>query len=635
MNRVEYDNTVRELLGNSLAPGVALPADPDLQGFDNLAEGLSLSPSLLELYGKAARDSAETALHVAPRYREHFDGKAIGVAPGYGFGSSAFALAGTKATAKIRLPQAERVTISVVAGGTFSRADKPNLELRIDSAPAQSFVVEAPPSAPAVFTVSADLAAGEHSIELFSSNYINLPADNVTNEVVVSYVDVQSEARVVPATRALVYTCDPVTSGDAAACYERIVTGFAERAFRRPLTDAERQGIVALWRQLRVEEGDDAAVALVVRATLVSPSFLYRPSFSLAEAPDSAGLVPLDDYTLASRLSYFLWSSMPDAALFDAAKSGSLRTDDGLRQAVQRMLADDKARALSRNFAAQWLDARALEHSVKDQAAYPSFDESLRAAMLAEVQQFFGAFLSSELPVQRMLDPGFAFLNDRLAEHYGLPKTGSAELVRVTLPPGARGGILFQGAWLTASSETDRTSPIKRGRFLLERILCRSVPAPPPGIPPFKAPEGNLTVRARLAEHRANPSCAACHDLLDPLGLGLEELDGIGALRQSEAGAPIDTSGALPGDADSGTPDQPFVGAQQLVELLEDDPRFARCLTQKLYSYALGRNADAGDERFFEALAAQQDASTNLPRLLSNLVQTAAFRRQTPEESAQ
>jgi hypothetical protein len=309
-----------------------------------------------------------------------------------------------------------------------------------------------------------------------------------------------------------------------------------------------------------------------------------------------------------------------------------LRTEAGLTSAVERLLADAKASALQTGFAAQWLNARPLQHIAKDPATYPDFDEPLQLAMAGEVEQFFGAFLGSNLPIQRMLDPGFAFLNDRLARHYGLPLPGRSELTRVTLAPGARGGVLFQGAWLTASSEANRTSPVKRGRFLLERIFCRAVPAPPPDIPAFKEPEPNVTVRERLAEHRASKACAGCHNLLDPVGLGFEELDGIGSLRTSEAGAPIDSSGAAPSTAESPTADAPFAGAQQLVDLLKNDLRFGQCLTHNLYSYALGRPVDPGDAPYYEALTQAQTLQTSLPEVVRAIVHSPAFRRQTATE---
>ncbi len=530
------------------------------------------------------------------------------------------------------LLRSQTLFLVVTAGGTASQAPLPILGIQVDDGPAKSFEVDVPPSAPRRFELALELGAGTHAVRVKSTNYVNEPGNNVTNQLIVSAIDAESEAKVVPAARAKVYTCEPAQAPDAQACYESIVSGFAERAYRRPLTDEEAERVRALWRSLRIKEGDDAAVALVVRALLVSPSFLYRASFTAPGEADARGTLPLDDYTLASRLSYFLWSSMPDPALFADAKSGALRTDQGLNAAVLRMLSDPRAAALHESFAAQWLNARPLAQVMRDPQIYPDFDEPLRAAMAQEVQQFFGAFLRSELPLYRLLDPGFAFVNDRLARHYGLPEPGSAELTRVSLPPGARGGVLWQGAWLTVSSEANRTSPVKRGRFVLERFLCRDVPPPPPNIPPFHEPEGDVTMRQRLAEHRKSPACAGCHNILDPVGLGLEELDGIGRQRSVEAGAPLDTSGGLPESAESPTADVPYAGAAQLVSKLKDDPRFARCLTRNLLGYALGRSVTQGDSPELEALTSAQTASTSLPQLLRAIALSPAFRRQAALE---
>jgi hypothetical protein len=636
LNRLEYNNTVRELLGTSLTPAEAFPPDSNLDGFDNLAEGLSLSPSLMDLYVNAARDLAQAALQVAPRYREYFEAKALGKAPGYGYGASAFTLASSSLVAQLTLGQAEKVTIVVPAGGTISNAAQPIMSIQLDAEPARTFTVEALPSAPKTFSFSADLSAGPHTITIKCDNYVNLPGDNITNQLVVSSIEAKSAAQVVPAARAKVYTCEPAQAADPEACYESIVTGFAARAFRRPLTNGESQSLLLLWQKLRLKESDDDAISLLVRSLLVSPNFLYRPSFKLGTAlqPDVQGLLPLDDYTIGNRLSYFLWSSMPDDALFDAAKAGRLQTDDGLANEVERMLIDPRATALQEGFAAQWLNGRPLAHVSKDPEKYPDFDEPLRAAMTQEVNQFFGAFLAADLPIQRMLDPGFGFVNDRLAKHYGLPLPGTDQLTRVTLPAGARGGLLFQGAWLTASSEANRTSPVKRGRFLLERILCRAVPPPPPDVPAFTDPEGEVTMRERLAEHRKSAVCAACHNLLDPVGLGLEELDGIGSLRTTEAGAAIDTSGGVPLNAEAATAAVPYAGGLELVARLKDDPRFSSCLTQKLYGYALGRGLAPGDQPYWEGLAEAQGAATTLPQLIRAIALSPAFRRQDSAEVA-
>jgi hypothetical protein len=434
----------------------------------------------------------------------------------------------------------------------------------------------------------------------------------------------------VPAGRALVYTCEPaqaIAPATPEQCYGEILTGFAARAWRRPLTAPEADALFALWQQLRAAEGDDVAVGLVVRAVLMSSKFLYRPSFAAAASDTSQGPAPLDDFVLASRLSYFVWSSMPDAALFAAAASGVLRTEDGLRDEVARMLADVKATGLRRGFASQWLSTRALALHTPDAATFPGFDEPLRAAMIAEAELFFGDFLVNNKPIGEMLNPDFAYLNDRLAQHYRLPLPNSPIPIRSSLPGGSRRGILMQGAWLTANSASTRTSPVARGRWILEQILCTPIPPPPPDIPPLMPPAEGQTQREMLAMHRANPVCAGCHDLLDPAGLGMEGYDGVGAERDLENGRPVDVSGGLP-------PDLIYAGSGELATLLEDDPRFVECLTDKLFTYALGRQKVGPDGAHRKAITAElTELGGTLDGLIELIVTSPAFRMRS--ETAQ
>jgi len=521
-------------------------------------------------------------------------------------------------------PADEAVTISILAGGASVGVPTPEMGLVIDGVQVQTWVVSATPTAPALHTFATVLAAGEHTITVSFPNGYDEPAMNIYNTLVVGHVDVTSDALVTPPGRALIYVCEPSAAPDPEACYRDIVTTFTERAWRRPLTAAEASAVVALWQTLRVEEGDDTAVSLVTRAMLVSSRFLYRAS---TPTPDAGvdDLVPLDDYTLASRLSYFLWSSMPDDALFAAAASGALRSEQGLRDEVKRMLVDPKSVALRKGFAAQWLSTRALASAAPDPNVFPYFDETLRTAMVEEAELFFQDFLHNGRPIGDMFDPDFGFVNDRLALHYRLPPPGNADLVRVPLAGDDRRGLAMQGAWLTATSASTRTSPVNRGRWILEQLLCTSVPPPPPDVPAFMEPKEGATMRETLAEHRKNAACAGCHDLLDPAGLGLEELDGVAALRTTENGFPIDTTGALPqGGA--------YAGARELASALRDDPRVPECLTEKLYVYAIGRQAVGEDRPHIEQIAAQLAVEgQSLGALLELIVLSPAFRTQQSE----
>jgi hypothetical protein len=631
LNRLEYNNTVRDLLGTSLTPADSFPPDSATDGFDNMADGLILTPSQFDLYHSAARDLASAALDDSPRYsarvgaRSHAESTGQEGTPfdwGWSlprYGSKALGF-GTFETA-----EDEAVTISILAGGSAVGVATPEMGLVIDGVLVQSWVVTAAPSTPAVHTFATALAAGPHTITVTFPNGYDQPAENVYNTLVVGYVDVTSTLLVTPPGRGLVYVCDPSSAQDAEACYHDIVTTFAARAWRRPLTLGESAEVTALWESLRVEEGDEAAVRLVIRAMLESPRFLYRASFEAPGADGEVSPVMLDDFTLASRLSYFLWSSMPDAELFDAAASGALASDEGLRAEVQRMLADPKSSALREGFASQWLGTRTVSSVAPDPNVYPYFDEPLRAAMIGEAELFFDDYLHNGRPIGDMLEPDFGFLNDRLAQHYRLPLPGSDDLVRVPLGPDSRRGLVMQGAWLTATSASTRTSPVNRGRWVLEQLLCDTVPPPPPDVPPFQPSEAGATMRETLAEHRKNPACAGCHDLLDPAGLGMEELDGIGSLRTTENGLPVDTTGAIP---EAG----PYAGARELASLLRDDPRFPACVAEKLYVYASGRRQVAEDKHWIEEIAADLEVQgKSLDVLLELIVLSPGFRTQSPE----
>lgn len=627
LNRLEYNNTVRDLLGTTLTPADSFPPDNVTLGFDNVAEGLTLTPAQMDLYATVARELATATLETAPRYAERIGARGHATATGqagtafdWGWSMSRH---GEGLTFPIDLAQDESVTVSILAGGDAVGEPTPEMGLQVDNVEVGHWIVTSLPTAPVVYSVQVPLTQGPHAVIITFPNGADQPAENIFNSLVVGYLDLRSEATVVPPGRALVYVCEPTTAPVPEDCYRTIVTRFTARAWRRPLTHAEADAIFNLWQELRAAEGDDVAVGLVVRAVLMSSKFLYRPSFAAAGADDSQGAAPLDDYVLASRLSYFLWSSMPDDALLAAAASGALRTIEGLRDEVQRMLADPKATGLRRGFASQWLATRALALHTPDPATFPTFDEPLRAAMIAETELFFGDFMINGRPIGEMMNPDFAYLNDRIAQHYGMPLPGSPTPTRVDLPANTRRGLLMQGAWLTANSASNRTSPVNRGRWILEQLLCTPIPPPPPNIPPLMPPAEGQTQREMLAQHRANPVCAGCHDLLDPAGLGMEGYDGIGAERDLENGQPLDVSGAIP-------PNTPFEGSGELALLLEDDPRFVACLTDKLFGYALGRERAIEDiayrKRISEALPA---TGGSLDQLIELIVTSPAFRLRT------
>jgi hypothetical protein len=617
LNRLEYNNTVRDLLGSTARPGDAFPADPALDGFDNLAEGLSLTPAQFSLYSDAAHELSRAALEVGPRFLWRKLAKDVATG-GYPLGSQGWSMYGDDLGIDFELPQAEALTIEVQAGGTTSNAPTPIMSVYFDGTLIETFTVMAGVAAPAQYTIQVNAAAGPHSLRVTFDNFIEEATSNTVNTLVLRNVEIASEATTLPPSRALIYGCDPAIAPDADGCYAQVIGQFARRAFRRAITPEEQTRLVGLWQGLSTTEGKETALTLTIRTLLMSPQFLYR--VSLPDPSATGRTVPLEAFSLASRLSYFLWSSMPDDALLSAAEQGALRDDAQLAETVRRMLADPKATGLLEGFAAQWLYARKLATAKPNPEIFPGFDEALRLSMIKETQLFFGDFLTNQRPLAELLTPDFGYVNDRLAQHYGLTLPGSTELVRVTLPPATRGGIIMQGAWLTAQSEPDRTSPVLRGRWITEQVLCVDVPPPPPDVSPAMEAPPNATIRERLELHRASPRCAGCHEILDPPGLGLEEFDGIGQLRTMENGAPINTSGAIPGGA-------PFAGGLELARAVAADPRFYECLTHKLLTYGLGRRLVEHDDSFLAEIIAnlQADQST-LPTLLEKIVLSPAFR---------
>ncbi|NBD10243.1 DUF1592 domain-containing protein [Corallococcus silvisoli] len=384
-------------------------------------------------------------------------------------------------------------------------------------------------------------------------------------------------------------------------CARKLLRDFARKAWRRPVTEQEVEGLVAfIARAGQQGDGPEVGVKLALRSVLVSPHFLFR--VELDAEPTSTAPHPIGDVELASRLSYFLWSSMPDEALLQAAEGGHLHEPSVLEAQVRRMLADPKARALVDNFAGQWLYTRALDFS-QPEPRY-GFDEPLRQAMRQETQLVFQEFVSGNHRFKDLLDAPFTYVNDRLAAHYGLPLPGTNAMTRVDLQGHPeRAGLFGKGALLTVTANPDRTSPVKRGVWVLEQLLCKAPPPPPPdagGLAPTVDP--TLNIKARMAQHRANPTCAGCHTLMDPLGFGMENFDPVGRWRtKEEGGAAVDSSGELPGG-------KTFTGVVELRGVVKQDPDLSACMTRHLLTYALGRGAEAADRCTVRDISQQAEA---------------------------
>jgi hypothetical protein len=630
LNRSEYDHTVRDLLGTSQRPAEDFPADDFGYGFDTIGDVLALSPLLFEKLERAAQSLVEEALRVYPaaplvdRYEAEDGDVECGGGP-YGGFWNLYSECGITHEVPVDLPGTYDVRVRAYeshAGSEYAR-----LQIRVDGAALGGELdVSAPSGAPGVYTRRTSLGAGLHALRVeFTNDFYQPPADRnlwVDWIELVGPVDPPPPAPQIQALRAL---CNP----DAGwrPCHRTMIAAFLRRAWRRPPAPAEVEALARLTDAAAAAgAGFDGSLAVALQAALVSPHFLYR--VEIDPHPRSAEVHALSDHELASRLSYFLWASMPDDALFLLADQGQLQDPAVIAAQVRRMIQDPRAQGFVESFTGQWLASRALEDVNPDYALFPSWDDELKEAMRLETQLFFAELLRSPRSFLDLFDADFTYVNDRLAAHYGLPAPGSAIPVRVALSPGGqRGGIFTHGSLLTVTSQPRRTSPVKRGKWALDQLLCIDIPPPPAGVEGMLDQPGGPTgtLRERLAQHRADPQCAACHDYLDPIGLGLEHYDAIGAWRTQDAGQPVDATGQFP-DGRS------FDGAREMAAHVKADPGTPRCIAERVLIYALGRGLEEGDESHLDGIAQEFAAGGHtLESLLVAIASSEPFRMRRGE----
>jgi mono/diheme cytochrome c family protein len=405
----------------------------------------------------------------------------------------------------------------------------------------------------------------------------------------------------------------------------QILERFAGRAYRRPVTPEELRRLLRFVEMAEKErDGFETGIGLAVQAVLVSPHFLFRVEID-SRPNDPKAIHPIGDYELASRLSYFLWSSMPNDELFELARKKTLREPDVLEKQVRRMLKDPRSRALVDNFAGQWLQLRSLAEFKPDPDLFPRFDEKLRSAMRQETELFFESIIREDRNILDFIDADYTFVNERLAKHYGLSGVQGEQFRRVSLTSTPRGGILTQASVLAVTSNPTRTSPVKRGKWILENILGTPPPPPPPDVDELKddkQAELSGTLRQRMEKHRAIPNCASCHQRMDPLGFGFENFDAIGAWRDREGKHAIDSSGTLPGG-------QTFKGPAELRAILKTrKDAFARCLSEKLLTYALGRGVERHDRCVLDDIVkATAKDNYKFSRLAIEIVRSDPFQK--------
>jgi hypothetical protein len=612
LNRSEYNNTIRDLIGIDFHPADDFPSDDVGYGFDNIGDVLCMPPILMEKYLAAAETISEEAIVVEPTSKgqvKSYNSATLGAgAGGWARGDGTMGLGSEGEIGLIHsFPRNGHYVIRVRASGDQAGPEPVKMAVRIDGKDLKKFEVTAPSGKFQDFQFKQNLRGGARRLAVaFLNDYYKPDAPDPKQRdrnLIVESIEVEgplySAGDPLPDSHRRIIFRTPKTRSDVPVVARAVLEKFAARAFRRPVTANELTKLVKLV-ELAISSGDrfDRGIQLAVQAILVSPEFLFHVELDsrgknvAAKAAGAAAIQWIGDFELASRMSYFLWTSMPDDELWRVTVDGSLRSPDVLDKQVRRMLRDPKAQALVDNFAGQWLQLRNLRTVNPDRGTYPSFDEALREAMIRETELFFAAVMRGDLSLLDFLDADYTYVNERLARHYGISGVKGDQFRRVKLKDHQRGGLITQASILTVTSNPTRTSPVKRGKWVLEQLLGMPPPPPPPNVPTLQEDQKALTaatVRLRMEQHRAKVSCAVCHSKLDPLGFGLENFDAVGGWRDKDGGAAVDSSGTLP----SG---ESFRGPAELKTILKAHTRqFTRCLSEKMLTYALGRGLDDPD----------------------------------------
>ena len=626
LNRAEYANVIRDLLAVDVNVRTLLPPDDSAFGFDNNADLLTTSPALLERYLAAADRVSALAIgdpktppgsetyHVRgdQSQSQHLDGLPLGTVGGlavrhtfpldgeYHFQLALFrtnleAIRGLEHPHQIEVSvDGERVFHTTVGGDAEEGRPGTTITERSDATDKRLQVripVKAGPRVVAA-TFVRKVGAGTNRLRPFlrsnSGTYDATGRPHIESLTVTGPFNPTGPGDTL--SRRRIFTCTPSRPGAELSCARQILSTLARRAYRRPIAAPDLEPLLAFYAEGRKKGSFETGMQLALRRLLASPAFVFRVEENPAQvAPGSAYRV--SDVELASRLSFFLWSSMPDDTLLDLAAANRLRAPGVLEAQVRRMLADPKSKALVENFAGQWLHVRNLQNIAPNSDEFPDFDHDLRDAFRQEIELFFASVVSEDRSALDLMTADYTFVNERLAKHYGLPYVYGSHFRRVTLPDAARRGLLGKGAVLLATSHADRTAPVLRGKWIMENLLGTPPPPPPPNVPALDPQPGTKpkTMRERMEVHRANPGCAGCHRPMDALGFAMENFNAVGAWRTREAGAPIDASGTV-------TDGTPVAGVVELREALMRRPElFAGTLTEKLLTYGLGRGLRPAD----------------------------------------
>jgi len=627
LNRAEYGNAIRDLFSLDVDVTSYLPADYEAYGFDNIADALTMSPALMDRYLSAAWKITDLAIgntQITPtletfRVRsdlsqnDHVEGLPIGTRGGILIRYN-FPVDGEY----VIRPKLYRETVNIVRGLETSHdlevtfdGDRVHLERFGGGADERNAYLNPTSGGDLIekrFETRIPVKAGPHSIGVAFLKKSSAPTvellepfqreriDPITPVGIpeIDKVTVEGPFNVSASgespSRRRIFICSPAPNSDGLTCAKKILSAMVRRAYRRPVTDVELARVVGFYQKSRGKGSTfDTGIQQALAFMLVSPQFLFR--FELDPENAAPGTIyRISDLELASRLSFFIWSSIPDDQLLDLAVQGKLKNPAVLEQQVRRMLADQRARALGTNFAGQWLYLRNIRSHRPDEDIFPDFDDNLRQGLARETEMLFESIVLEDRTALDLLNADYTFLNERLAKHYKIPNVYGDQFRRVTVTDEYRKGLLGQGSILALTSYANRTSPVNRGKYVLTNILGTPPPAPPDNVPPLDETPGKvLSMRDRMEQHRKNPACSGCHKLMDPIGLALENFDAIGRWRSSDGGAKIDSSDTL----FDGTRVEGPVGLRQAV--LKRPEQFVRTMTEMLLTYGLGRGIEYYD----------------------------------------
>lgn len=630
LNRTEYNNTVRDLLGTSQTPADAFPADDFGLGFDNIADVLSTSPLQAELYERAAEQLIEEAMKLPITEPTVFkiEAETAVASVGSQSGDAWNLYSNGEVYQTIELPYDGKYLFRARVWGQQAGPDLPHVNLTVDQAPVFSVDTEAVANAAEIYEVEITATAGVHKFAVeFTNDYYDEP-NMADRNLLVDWFSVEGPQDLIQGEneqRKRIMICDPVVDGEE-SCGRQVLRAFARRAWRRPVTDAEVDRLYQFITDAKAAGEDfESGLRVALQAVLVSPYFVFRVELD----PDPTGLAPhpLGDHELASRLSYFLWSSMPDEELLAAADAGALSDPKQVELQARRLLEDPKAAALIDNFAGQWWLIRNVNVAFKDVLLYPQWDDNMKSSMRSEMRLFAESFFASDRSMLEMVTSKKTFVDERLAKHYGLEGVFGPEFVEADFGDRPYQGILNKAGLMTVLSHADHTSPVKRGKWVLENLLCQTPPPPPPGVDTKLDPVEGATQREILEQHRQDPKCAGCHVAMDPLGFGLEHYDPLGAWRDLENGLPIDPSGTLPDST-------PFKDGLEMQTLIAAEPDFSKCVARKTFIYALGRATTVADISYLDEIVAGFETSEyRFADLVVHLVTSDVFRQRRGDPS--